>query len=111
LGDRRDTSEEQVIHLPPDHELEAPFAGDELTPVRAICPDCTLTANVLDDDVQPPALPSEAFRDLRCRGTRDPKRWRVCMTDRPTDPYGPGLMTLPSQEGMRVLFDRRRAAR
>lgn len=114
MGERRDTAPEEILDgddIPADVELEAPFASDEVTPVVRVCPDCIGEALVLDNDVQPPALPSEAFRDRRCRGTRDTKKWRVCMSERRDDPYGPGLMTLPSQEGMRVLFDRRRVTR
>jgi len=112
---RKDTAEDEVLDgddmIPPDHVLEAPFSGDEKTPTVGVCPDCIGEAAQLDDDVQPPALPSEAFKDLRCRGTRNWELWRICMTDRKDDPYGPGLLTLPSQEGMRVLMDRRRSRR
>jgi hypothetical protein len=107
----RDTAPEEVLHIPPDHELEAEFAGDEVTPVVRVCQDCTGESIVLDNDVQPPALASEAFRNRRCRGTADDDIWRLCMSEERDDPYGPGLMTMPGQEGMRVLFDRRRTTR
>lgn len=99
----RDTDEEEVLDLPPDLELEAPFSASEITPTAFVCPDCGGDAVQLDDDIQPPALPSEAWRFPTCRGTRDASKWRWCREI--------GELTLPSQEGMRVLMERRKVKR
>jgi len=75
---------------------------EEPTPVRRVCPDCAAEQTVLDNDVQPPANPVEAWRMMTCRGTADVRKWRWCRRL--------GEMAMPSQ-GLRVRFDRRKVPR
>lgn len=75
---------------------------EEPTPVRRVCLDCAGDSIVLDDDVQPPATPVEAWAMMTCRGTADTTKWRWCRKL--------GQMAMPSQ-GLRVSFDRRKVPR
>ncbi len=73
--------------------------ADEPTPVVRVCLDCAGESQVLDDDVQPPATPNEAWSMMTCRGTADTTLWRWCRKL--------GEMAMPAQ-GLRVSFDRRK---
>lgn len=75
---------------------------EQPTPVHRVCLDCAGESKVLDDDVQPPASPVEAWALMTCRGTADTTLWRWCSTQ--------GEMTMPAQ-GLRVSFDRRKVPR
>lgn len=75
---------------------------EEVTPVVRVCLDCAGESMVLDNDIQPPAKPSEAWAMLSCRGTADLTLWRWC--------FRLGEMAMPSQ-GLRVKFDRRKGKR
>ncbi len=65
------------------------------TPVVRRCQDCAREAIVLDDSVQPPASPNEAWALMSCRGTANQQLWRWCRVL--------GEMAMPSQ-GIRVSF-------
>lgn len=99
MSKRRDTAEEEVLHLPPDVELEAPFDEEPVTPVSPRCPDCG------DDQVRSPdalGIPQsygEACAIVRCWGTGDPDAVRWCRTT--------FTATWP-KEGKRVSYDKRR---
>ena len=81
-----------------DITIDAPF-DEEVTKRQRVCPDCANPdAIVLENDVQPPDKPVEAWAMVLCCGTEDPTRWRWCRKL--------GEVALPSQ-GLRVSYDRR----
>ena len=94
------TPDETMIPL--DCEIEAPFAGDEVTPVRRVCPDCTSEQAVVENNVEPPDSANEAWGLVRCLGTADWRIFRWC--------FVLGEVTRP-RDGIRTSFDRRKARR
>jgi len=99
LAERRDTSEEEVLHLPPDVELEAPFAADEVTPLVRVCPDCGDDQVDAGEGLRLPENYGEACAIVRCWGTTDPEGARWCRTT--------FTATWP-REQKRTSFDKRR---
>ena len=82
-------------------DVELEFT-EEPTPVRRVCPDCTREQTVLDNDVEAPGEPNEAWRMLTCRGTADWRLWRWCRVL--------GEVTRPAV-GRRLSHERRKVPR
>lgn len=100
MGERRDTDEEEVLHLPPDVELEAPFAAEEVTPRVRACPDCGDDQVDAGEGTRLPETAAEASAIVRCWGATDVEGPRWCRLT--------FTATVP-RDGKRTSFDRRRA--
>lgn len=102
VGERRDTDQEEVLELPADVELEAPFSEGEVTPQIRVCPDCGDDQVDAGEGVRLPESYGEACAVLRCWGATDPDGPRWCRTT--------FAATVP-REGKRTSFDRRKGKR
>lgn len=64
---------------PPPVDIEITEFQDMKTFVDRRCQGCAGEILLLDDDVQPPDSYAEAYRPpVRCRGTRDSRKWWFC---------------------------------
>ncbi len=96
----RDTAPEEVLHLPPDVEMEASFSAEELTPRVRVCPDCGFDQVDAGAGLRLPNDIGEAMAIVRCWGSTDPEGPRWCRTSfTATDPG----------KGEKRSFDRRKA--